>query len=52
MQRGSSIPTSVHFLLPVSFSRVRQVVPQGRCKRHRTVAQTAVCHDQSWAVKT
>ena len=52
MERGSSIPTRVHFLLPVSLSRVRQVVPQGKCIGHSTAAQTAVCQDQPWRAST
>jgi len=39
---GSTMASSVHRRLPVSRRMVRQVVPQGKCSRHRAIIHRAV----------
>ncbi len=39
---GITNDSSVHFKLCVSFLIVRQVVPQGQCRREKSMTQTAV----------
>lgn len=39
---GKIIPISIHFVLPVSFRMVKQVVEHGQWKRENRIKHTAV----------
>lgn len=48
---GRAKAKAVHFMLPVSFLMVRQVVPHGKWNRQKSIVQRAVAPVQPLAIR-